>query len=100
MKILLPILPVLAIIAVLVGNDRKVVRFVAVTAIVIAAFAVAGGLIAPHRIAEELVHRSPQSVEWRQGARDTRDAVYQVLPTLLSAFFALVVLALIPTPKK
>jgi phosphate/sulfate permease len=100
MRIILLLLPVLAVIGVLAFRGRRGVRFAAVALVLFAVWPVAGSLIAPHRVAEELVHRSPQSEEWRRGARDTRDAVYQVLPTLVSAFITLAALALIPAPKK
>ena len=96
MKAFFTLLPAVAVIAVVVFTRRPAIRFWAVALIVLTCFAVSGGLIAPHRVAEELVHGSPQSEQWRQGARDTRDAVYAVLPPLASAFVALVLLALIP----
>ena len=99
MKIVLPLLPVLAVICALAFKDRKPARYFAVIVVLVAAFAVAASLIAPHRVAE-LVQGSPQSEEWRRGARDTRDAVYEVLPTLASALIALTALALIPASKR
>jgi hypothetical protein len=59
-----------------------------------------GALFAPHRVAEELLHETPQSAEWRRGARNTRDAVYTALPLLASTFVALVLLALIPVRRR
>ena len=94
-KAFFTLLPAVAVIAVVVFTRRPAIRFWAVALIVLTCFAVSGGLIAPHRVAEELVHGSPQSEQWRQGARDTRDAVYAVLPPLASAFVALVLLAFV-----
>jgi len=93
MKAFLTLLPAVAVIALMVFNDHKVVRYAAVASVLIMACFVFP--VAPHRIAE-LLHGSPQSEQWRQGARDTRDAVYEVLPPLASAFIALGLLALIP----
>jgi hypothetical protein len=96
-KAFLTLLPTVAVIAALVFRSRPAVRFVGVAVIVLTGFAISGGLIAPHRLAEDLLHGYPQSDQWRQGASDTRDAVYGVLPPLASAFVALVILALIPS---
>lgn len=96
MRTFLVLLPAVAVVAVLVFKRRPVVRLAGGVAVVLTGFAVSGGLIAPHRIAEELVHRSPQSGQWHQGARDTRGAVYGVLAPLALVLAALVVLALVP----
>ena len=75
-------------------------RLAAVGLVLLCSFLVAGALIAPHRLAAERVGVSSQSDDWQRGARDTRDAVYRVLPLLGTAVAALAVLALVPPRAK
>jgi hypothetical protein len=75
-------------------------RIAALAVILLVSLLSAGGLIAPHRLAEERVGQSSQNGEWQRGARDTRDAVYRALPVLSVSFFALVLLALVPPRAK
>jgi len=100
MKTLFALLPIVSLIGVLAFKNRKSVRFIAVGLILLSALSIIGFLIAPHRFAEELVLKSSQSEEWSRGARDTRDVIYSILPTLGSSFLALATLALISNPKK
>jgi hypothetical protein len=100
MRIVFMLLPLLAAISVIAFRERMGVRCLAIALIFIALIPVSGVLIAPHRIASELIRQSPQSEEWNHGARATRDAVYQVLPILALSLSSLVALALIPVSKK
>jgi hypothetical protein len=93
---LMPWIVVAAALIAAVFRHLLFVRIGAVAVILLCALLASGALIAPHRIAEALVHRSPQSDEWQRGARDTRDAVYGTLPLLAASFLGLAVLALVP----
>lgn len=85
---------------VLVFRRKHSIRIVAVGMITFALFSIVGFLIAPHRVAEELILKSTQSEEWQRGARDTRDVVYKSLPLLGLGLFSLAVIALIPNSQK
>ncbi len=97
MNIVLPLLPVLAMVCVVFFRDQKVVRYVAVAFVLITAFV--SFPVAPHRLAA-LSYQSPQGEDWWRGALDTRNAIYPALPTLATAFIALAVLAILPSTKK
>lgn len=99
-KIALTLVPVAGAVAAAMFRHSLAVRLIAVAAVLLSTTMTVGVLIAPHRVAEELVHQSPQSSEWRRGARDTRDAIYGILPVLASSFAALALLAIIPIRKK
>jgi hypothetical protein len=76
-------------------RHRIAVRLVALAVIVLSFGLGLGGLIAPHRLAEETSQHQRTS-DWEQGARDTRDVVYTFIPILASSFAAAVVLAIRP----
>lgn len=100
MRTILFLIPIVTAIGALAFRNRTGIRISAVVVIVASGLSLSGALIAPHRVAEEFVHQSPQTEEWRRGARDTRDAVYQALPILAAAFVGLAALALVPVSKK
>ena len=95
------IVAVVAIVAIAaVFRHLLLLRVAAVGLVLLCSLLVATGLLAPHRLAAERVGESSRSAEWQRGARDTRDAVYGVLPLLSAAVVALAVLALIPPRAK
>jgi hypothetical protein len=100
LKAVLPYVPIVAVLAAAIARHLLLVRLLAIAVVFLCVLLSSGALIAPHRIAEELVHQSPQSAEWQRGARDTRDAVYGVLPLLGASFLALVVMAVLPLRRK
>src|SRR3954471_13876949 len=73
------VLPLIAAIVAITIRQPPAVRLGAVSVIVLCFVLGLGGLIAPHRLAEESAG-SPRSSEWQQGARDTRDVGYFFMP--------------------
>jgi hypothetical protein len=100
LKAILPYVPIVAVLVAVIARHLLLVRLLAVAVILLCVLLSSGALIAPHRIAEELVHQSPQSAEWQRGARDTRDAVYGVIPVLAASVLALVAMAVLPLRRK
>jgi len=94
-RIIVTVLPLIAAIVAITIRHPSAVRLGAVSVIVLCFVLGLGGLIAPHRLAEESAG-SPRSSEWQQGARDTRDVGYFFMPILGSSFAAAVLLALRP----
>jgi hypothetical protein len=95
-RALLIALPLIAAVGAVLAGRSLVVRIMAVTAIAVVFLVALGGLIAPHRLAQETVSRSQQTSDWERGATDTRDIVHSSIPLLLSSFAALTILALKP----
>ena len=93
---LVPIIVAVAAVFAAVFRHLVAVRAVALAIIFFAALLSFGGLIVPHRIAEDLHRPQLQTAEWQQGARDTRDAVYRGLPLLVTSFFSVFLLAIVP----
>ena len=93
------LIPLLAALVAVIFRHSSAVRLIAVGVILVSALMTFGGLTAPHRVAEDLVHQSPQGPEWGRGAVDTRDVVHGILPMLASTFVALALVALVPARK-
>ena len=72
------------------------VRIVSVATILLTAVAMLGGLIAPARVAAELILPAPQGAEWWQGARDATDVVQSSILPLVATLSALALIAVIP----
>ena len=94
-RTLLTALPLVVAIAAGTASRRVAVRVIAVAVIALCTLVGSGGLVAPHRLAEERLG-TRQSSEWIRGARDTRDVVYTFIPVLVSCFCGLAFLALAP----
>ena len=71
MQTALGLFPLFAAVVAILFRDKSVVRIACVSAIALASSLSAGALIAPHRLAEELLGRQP-SAEWANGALATR----------------------------
>jgi hypothetical protein len=95
MQTALGLFPLLAAFVAIVFRDKSVVRIACVSAIALVSTLSAGVLIAPHRLAEELLGRQP-SAEWANGALAARDVVHTVTPLVASAIVSLTVLAVLP----
>jgi hypothetical protein len=92
------VLPIVALVLAALTPQRFAVRLGAVGAIAFSFAVGLTGLIAPHRLAEETASpNQPKNQDWQQGARDTRDVVYRVIPLVSSSFVAAALLALGPT---
>jgi hypothetical protein len=94
--IVLPL--IIAIAAATTMRHSFAVRLIAVAVITLSFSVGLGGLVAPHRLAEEKLGIQ-QNADWDRGARDTRDVVYLVIPLLVSGFGGVVLLALRPVPQ-
>lgn len=97
-KTLLIVLPLAAAVAAATLRHRFAVRLIAFAVIASTYLVGLAGLMAPHRLAEEM-RGTPQSAEWSRGAMDTRDVVYTVIPLLVSSFAGLALLALRPVRR-
>lgn len=86
--------PIFAAILVVVFWTSPGIRVLGILAICGSAFMCLGTLIAPHRLAEELLYDARQNEEWMRGARDTESVVRQVIPIFISTFLSLSVLVL------
>jgi hypothetical protein len=95
MLIFLSILPIAAAAVALLFRDNPWIRRSSVVIILIAFGSILGLLIAPHRLAEELLG-SPPGSEWLMGARATRDIAHDAIPVVVSAVLSLAVIALLP----
>ena len=92
------VLPLVALVSAALMPHRFAVRLGAVGAIAFSFAVGLAGLIAPHRLAEEAASPNQRkNQDWQQGARDTRDVVYRVIPLVGSSFVAAALLALGPT---
>lgn len=96
MRPLILLLPIFAVAVALTFRGFLVVRYAAVGIILFVLWMNVGGFLAPHRVAEELIHTSPQTDEWHRGARDTRDVVYRGLPIAGIGLISLTILSLVP----
>jgi hypothetical protein len=95
-RTLMIVLPLsVAVAAVTTMRHSFAVRLIAVAAMALCFSIGLGGLLAPHRLAEEKLGIQP-SADWDRGARDTRDVVYSSIPLLVSGFGGVVLLALRP----
>jgi|1185.fasta_scaffold1589011_1 hypothetical protein len=94
-RIIVTVLPLIAAVVAITIRQRSAFRFSAICVTVLCFVLGLGGLIAPHRLAEES-SGGPRSSEWQQGARDVRDVGYFFMPILCSSFAAAVLLALRP----
>ena len=100
LRIVIALVPVVVGVVALRFRHSRAARFSAVAATLLSVSTTLGVLLAPHRVAEELVHQRPQSAEWQRGARDTRDAIQGILPALGTSLVVLAILAAIPLYRK
>jgi hypothetical protein len=98
MQALLSVVPIAAAAMVVLCRDTPWIRRLAVVIILITFGAILGILVAPHRLAEELLATQPGQ-EWLMGARATRDIAHRAIPVLVSTIVSLSVLALLPIKK-
>ena len=94
----LAVIPIAAAASALVFRDKPWVRRASVVVILLAFGAIVGMLVAPHRLAEDLLAQPPET-EWTAGAQATRDIVHRAVPVVLSTMVSLAALALIPSKK-
>lgn len=96
LKTVMIVLPLIVALAAATVRHVFAVRLIAVAIIASCFLLGLGGLVAPHRLAQETVPRNQQNSDWDRGARDTRDVVYTFIPLLTSCFGGIVLLALRP----
>jgi hypothetical protein len=96
LKGLIVVLPVIAAAVALWLRHLFLVRVGAVCVIGLVFLIAYGGLLAPHRLAEETVPRVAQNSDWVRGALATRDVVHSVTPLVISCLAASLLLALWP----